>query len=87
MKFNNNSGLVSGQYVELYNLLVNGLQNDVVDEYEEWQIMNELNRLDTISYRIKINNAKSKKERRAIRKRYIGYSLGIPIASVAGGSV
>ena len=74
MKFNNNSGLVSGQYVELYNLLVNGLQNDVVDEYEEWQIMNELNRLDTISYRIKINNAKSKKERRAIRKRYIGNS-------------
>mgnify|MGYP004389861155 CR=1 FL=1 len=74
MKFNNNSGLVSDQYVELYNLLVNGLQNDVVDEYEEWQIMNELNRLDTISYRIKINNAKSKKERRAIRKRYIGNS-------------
>ena len=74
MKFKNNSGLVSDRYVELYNELVDGLQDDVLEENEEWQIRYELTRLDALCYRIKIKNAKTRNERRAIRKRYIGNS-------------
>ena len=70
MKFKNNSGLVSDRFTELLNELVDGLQNDVLEEDEEWQIRNELKRLDTLYYRIKIKNAKNKKERRAIKKVY-----------------
>ena len=70
MKFKNNSGLVSERFVELRNELVDGLQNDVFDEDEEWRIRYELKRLDTLYYRIKIKNAKNKNERRAIKKVY-----------------
>ncbi len=70
MKFKNNSGLVSDRFVELRNELVDGLQNDVLEENEEWKIRYELEKLDTLYYRIKIKNAKNKKERRAIKKVY-----------------
>ena len=68
MKFNNNSGLVSDRFVELRNELIDGLQYDVLEENEEWQIRRELIKLDRLYYRIKINNAKTRKERRAIKK-------------------
>lgn len=68
MKFNNNSGLVSDRFVELRNELIDGLQGDVLEENEEWQIRCELIKLDRLYYRIKINNAKTRKERRAIKK-------------------
>lgn len=68
MKFKNNSGLVSERFVELRNELVDGLQNDVLEEDEEWQIRYELKRLDTLYYQIKIKNAKTRNERRAIKK-------------------
>ena len=70
MKFKNNSGLVSERFVELRNELVDGLQNDVLGENTEWTIRYELEKLDTLYYRIKIKNAKNKKERRAIKKVY-----------------
>ena len=70
MKFKNNSGLVSERFVELLNELVDGLQNDVLEEDEEWQIRYELKKLDTLYYHVKIKNAKDKKERRAIKKVY-----------------
>ena len=70
MKFKNNSGLVSDRFTELLNELVDGLQNDVLEENEEWKIRYELEKLDTLYYRIKIKNAKNKKERRAIKKVY-----------------
>ena len=70
MKFKNNSGLVSERFVELRNELVDGLQNDVLEEDEEWQIRYELKKLDILYYRIKIKNAKNKKERREIKKVY-----------------
>lgn len=68
MKFKNNSELVSDRFVELLNQLVDGLQNDVLEEDEEWQIRYELKRLDTLYYQIKIKNAKTRNERRAIKK-------------------
>ena len=68
MKFKNNSELVSDRFVELLNQLVDGLQNDVLEEDEEWQIRYELKKLDALYYRIKINNAKTRNERRAIKK-------------------
>ena len=68
MKFNNNSGLVSDRFVELRNELIDGLQDDVLEENEEWQIRYELIKLDRLYYRIKINNAKTRNERRAIKK-------------------
>ena len=70
MKFNNNSSLVSNRFVELYNVLIDGLQDDIFEENEEWKIRFELRRLDTLCYRIKIKNAKNKNERRAIKKAY-----------------
>lgn len=70
MKFKNNSGLVSERFVELRNELVDGLQNDVFDEDEEWRIRYQLKRLDKLYYQIKIRNAKNKNERRAIKKVY-----------------
>ena len=70
MKFKNNSGLVSNRFTELLNELVDGLQNDVLGENTEWKIRYELEKLDTLYYRIKIKNAKNKKERRAIKKVY-----------------
>ena len=68
MKFKNNSELVSDRFVELLDELVDGLQNDVLEEDEEWQIRYELKKLDALYYRIKINNAKTRNERRAIKK-------------------
>ena len=70
MKFKNNSGLVSERFVELRNELLDGLQNDVFDEDEEWRIRYQLKRLDKLYYQIKIRNAKNKNERRAIKKVY-----------------
>ena len=68
MKFNNNSSLISNRFVELYNVLIDGLQDDIFEENEESKIKFELRRLDKLYYKIKINNAKNKKERRAIKK-------------------
>lgn len=70
MKLKNNSDLVSDRSVELFNQLVDGVQNDVLEGNEEWQIRYDLERLNTLYYRIKIKNAKNKKERRAIKKVY-----------------
>ena len=70
MKFNNNSSLISNRFVELYNVLIDGLQDDIFEENEESKIKFELRRLDKLYYNIKINNAKNKKERRAIKKAY-----------------
>ena len=70
MKFNNNSRLVSNRFVELYNVLIDGLQDDIFEENEESKIKFELRRLDKLYYNIEINNAKNKKERRAIKKAY-----------------
>ena len=70
MKFNNNSSLISNRFVELYNVLIDGLQDDIFEENEESKIKFELRRLDKLYYNIKINNAKNKKERRAIKKTY-----------------
>ncbi|MAU37551.1 MAG: hypothetical protein CMD14_09340 [Flavobacteriales bacterium] len=70
MKFNNNSSLISNRFVELYNVLVHGLQDDIFEGNEEWKIKFELRRLDKLYYDIKIKKAKNKKERREIKKAY-----------------
>ena len=75
MKFNNNSRLVSNRFVELYNVLIDGLQDDIFEENEESKIKFELRRLDKLYYNIKINNAKNKKERRAIKKAYRNFQI------------
>jgi len=75
MKFNNNSTLVSNRFVELYNVLIDGLQDDIFEENEESKIKFELRRLDKLYYNIKINNAKNKKERRAIKKAYRNFQI------------
>ena len=75
MKFNNNSSLISNRFVELYNVLIDGLQHDIFEENEESKIKFELRRLDKLYYNIKINNAKNKKERRAIKKAYRNFQI------------
>ena len=70
MKFNNNSSLISNRFVELYNVLVHGLQDDIFEGNEEWKIKFELRRLDKLYYDIKIKKAKNKNERRTIKKAY-----------------
>tara|TARA_Y100000592_G_scaffold69931_1_gene108791 strand:- start:174 stop:1016 length:843 start_codon:yes stop_codon:yes gene_type:complete len=75
MKFNNNSSLISNRFVELYNVLIDGLQDDIFEENEESKIKFELRRLDKLYYNIKINNAKNKKERRAIKKAYRNFQI------------
>ena len=75
MKFNNNSRLVSNRFVELYNVLIDGLQDDIFEENEESKIKFELRRLDKLYYNIEINNAKNKKERRAIKKAYRNFQI------------
>ena len=55
MKFNNNSSLISNRFVELYNVLIDGLQDDIFEENEESKIKFELRRLDKLYYNIKIN--------------------------------
>ena len=70
MKFNNNSSLISNRFVELYNVLVHGLQDDIFEGNEEWKIKFELRRLDKLYYDIKIKKAKNKNQRRAIKKAY-----------------
>ena len=75
MKFNNNSSLISNRFVELYNVLIDGLQDDIFEENEESKIKFELRRLDKLYYNIEINNAKNKKERRAIKKAYRNFQI------------
>ena len=70
MNFNNNSNLISNRFVELYNVLVHGLQDDIFEGNEEWKIKFELRRLDKLYYDINIKKAKNKNERRAIKKAY-----------------
>ena len=71
LKFYNNINSVTDRMLELYNNLLSGLVNNDLTNLERSDVGREIDRLAKIHHKLKLKNAKTKKEKRDIKREYL----------------